>query len=592
MNFFNKISLTQKVTGLIFSVTIFALSIGFVLYAYNISSNLRTELLSSMNINAKLIAEYSVTPIIFEDSKGLEENVLAKLKAIEAVEAAYIYDIKGSLFATYHQDSTENNIPEFILDEWNKFEGDYLLLNQPVLFENEQYGSIFFRINTKALDQKINNQIGLMLAVGVAILFVSLLLAQRLQTVISKPITDLALVTERISRDGDFSLRINKSSEDEIGVLYDEFNKLIERVDEHQKNQKENQKALKRSEEKYRNLFQNSLVGIYREKIVNGTMLEANEAASKILEIENIKSFNFKNVYAFPEERDTFISILNEDGEINNFETKLEYKGKEKWVSISGKIIDEGIYEGVIQDITTNKENYNKLKKANFELDNLVYHTSHDLRSPLLSVLGLVNIARKETDITQLQALLEMVEKSIKKLDGLITDLLTLSRDNRIDDDLVEIDLGKAIDESISNYDFLDSFEKVKIATDIQAHSPFVSDKTRLNVILNNIISNAIKYCRQDIENPFINITVEVTAKSCLLRVEDNGEGIDQSYIDKIFDMFYRASNSSEGSGLGLYIVKNTIDKLKGSIKVFSEVKKGTTFVVTLPNEFETENEI
>ena len=96
---------------------------------------------------------------------------------------------------------------------------------------------------------------------------------------------------------------------------------------------------------------------------------------------------------------------------------KYEMKGP----YISGKIYETGkYYEGVLQDVTSNRENFMDLKKANFELDNFVYHTSHDLRSPLLSVLGLVNIAKSEQDIEQFGLLLEMIEKSIKKLDSLV----------------------------------------------------------------------------------------------------------------------------------------------------------------------------
>ena len=111
-----------------------------------------------------------------------------------------------------------------------------------------------------------------------------------------------------------------------------------------------------------------------------------------------------------------------------------------------------------------------------------------------------------------------------------------------------------------------------------------MSDATRLRIILNNIISNAIKYRSFDKDNSFIRIEVVVSEKECKLTIEDNGEGIEESKLPHIFDMFYRATVKSTGSGLGLYIVKKVIDKLKASIEVDSEEMEGTTFTIIIPN--------
>ena len=105
-----------------------------------------------------------------------------------------------------------------------------------------------------------------------------------------------------------------------------------------------------------------------------------------------------------------------------------------------------------------------------------------------------------------------------------------------------------------------------------------------MRVILNNLISNAIKYRRHDIPLSLIQVNVEVQEDKVLLSVSDNGEGIPDEKLPHIFDMFYRASESSEGSGLGMYIVKNIINKIGGEISLRSKVGEGSTFSVVLPN--------
>jgi signal transduction histidine kinase len=109
----------------------------------------------------------------------------------------------------------------------------------------------------------------------------------------------------------------------------------------------------------------------------------------------------------------------------------------------------------------------------------------------------------------------------------------------------------------------------------------FYSDRWRLKVILNNIISNSIRY--RNGRDPVINVNVEITDRKAFVEIEDNGRGIPNEHLNKVCQMFYRATDDGAGSGLGLYIVKETIDKLQGSIKIESEVGKGTTVRLMIP---------
>ena len=116
----------------------------------------------------------------------------------------------------------------------------------------------------------------------------------------------------------------------------------------------------------------------------------------------------------------------------------------------------------------------------------------------------------------------------------------------------------------------------------IEHDNEFPSDRNRLMTVLNNLISNSIKY-RHPARNPEVFVSVEMGKEFVTLKIRDNGIGIKDYHLGKILDMFYRTSDHSTGSGLGLYIVKETIKKLGGSIDVESEVNQGTQFIIHLP---------
>jgi len=179
-----------------------------------------------------------------------------------------------------------------------------------------------------------------------------------------------------------------------------------------------------------------------------------------------------------------------------------------------------------------------------------------------------------------------MMKKSIVKLDNFIEDILQYSRNARTEVSKEAIDFKQNIDNIINNLKHTDGANKeIKLKMEINQDLKFVADRVRVNVVLNNLISNAIKYKDPSKKQQFLGIQIENSNDNAVITIEDNGIGIDPKDKEKIFDMFYRATETSTGSGLGLYIVKEAINKLDGSIKIESELTKGTKFKVTLPNQ-------
>jgi signal transduction histidine kinase len=222
------------------------------------------------------------------------------------------------------------------------------------------------------------------------------------------------------------------------------------------------------------------------------------------------------------------------------------------------------------------------LLKANSELDTFVYRVSHDLRAPISSALGLIELTLNEKDSNTKGHYLNLQQQSLRKLDKFIQDILDYSRNSRRDHEVEQIDLEALVRDTCETYAHNAPLTTLKINI-LQLKSLF-TDKMRLSMILNNLISNAYKYANPRRENPWICIEGQVDKDMLKLSISDNGIGIDPVYLDKIFDMFYRATDLQVGSGLGLYIVKEAVHKLKGDISVQSRKGEGCAFFLELPN--------
>jgi PAS domain S-box-containing protein len=248
-------------------------------------------------------------------------------------------------------------------------------------------------------------------------------------------------------------------------------------------------------------------------------------------------------------------------------------------------------FRGTTQDITADKlaeeklqQKNEELEKLNQELDSFVYSVSHDLRAPMASVLGLINLVKDEVDTPAALMYLELMQKSIQKLDIFIRSVTDYSRNNRLEILPELIDFQSIIDDIIEGCKYMNGAEKIQTQVHITQNQSFYTDPNRLRIVLNNIISNAFKYYNPQQNLSYISIQIKVELWAAQITIIDNGIGIDKQYIERVFEMFYRASQQSTGSGLGLYIVKQTIEKLQGRLTISSELGEGTEFFIELPN--------
>jgi signal transduction histidine kinase len=230
------------------------------------------------------------------------------------------------------------------------------------------------------------------------------------------------------------------------------------------------------------------------------------------------------------------------------------------------------------------REQNEELVKINRELDSFVYSVSHNLRAPLMSVLGLLNLAKLNDRKEDIKQYFEMMEHSILKLDNTLKEILDYSRNARKEIDAQPVTIREVVEDSIERLQYMAGSDEVKKTMDIIQQSPLYSDAYRLLVIFNNLLSNSIKYRDSKKEENFVHFYITIEKRLLTIKVQDNGIGIPSDFVPKIFNMFYRATERSEGAGLGLYIVKETVQKLGGKVDVHSELGVGTTFEIEIPN--------
>jgi signal transduction histidine kinase len=223
------------------------------------------------------------------------------------------------------------------------------------------------------------------------------------------------------------------------------------------------------------------------------------------------------------------------------------------------------------------------LAKTNTELDRFVYSASHDLRAPLRSLLGLIEVTQKTVRPEEIQECLMMMKDRVHNMDLFIKEIIDFSRNARQALRYEPINVRAMVQEVINDLKFAEGMEQIYVRLDIPSDFTILTDKSRLSVVLHNLIGNAFKYHDPQKENQEVTVKVTGDNEHARIEISDNGIGIAPEHQEKIFEMFYRASEQSNGSGLGLYIVRETVTKLKGNIQVSSTPGLGSVFAITLP---------
>jgi len=406
-------------------------------------------------------------------------------------------------------------------------------------------------------------------------------------------------------------IRINFIANLTIGILSNVFVVyfLINRNAETEKSLRDSEKNLikisadlKVSEERFAMALEGTRAGIYEWRVKSGCIYVS--PRWKIMlgyedhELKDLSAAAFLS-FIHPDDIVRTSQSINDHLQTQHpYQNELRIRAKNgiyKWFMDSGtsKLDEEGntsVVIGSIIDIDERKvaEEQLALKnlqlaKTNEELDRFVYSASHDMRAPLSSLLGLIFIAEKANEPEEIKDCLNRMKSRVKVMEGFIREVTDYSRNARFEIGWQPIRFSELTKEIIDSLSYSFHNENVEVKISVPENFSIYCDPHRLKIILNNLLANAFKYTDRLKAKQEIKIMAKINDTHWFFTVQDNGVGISEEHLPRIFEMFFRASESSEGSGLGLYIVKEALEKLNGKISVVSTLQAGTSFTVTLP---------
>ncbi|HET8861159.1 PAS domain-containing sensor histidine kinase [Marivirga sp.] len=365
----------------------------------------------------------------------------------------------------------------------------------------------------------------------------------------------------------------------------------------------EQERKLKESEERFRLAVEGTNAGIWDWENINKDQQWWSPKLYELLGY-NPKEFSpdqhsFKNLLAEKSDYPRLVQDFKrhlQNKEPFSVEYRLKCKdGSYRWFQGSGQAKwshDEKPVRmvGSLVDITDKKlreeeikEKNQLLEHTNAELDRFVYSVSHDLRAPLNSIQGLINIGDTTEDSQELKQLLGMMKNRVKKLYTFIDEIISFARNTRTEIVKQDVKLFDLVKETFENTRYRELSAGIDFRMRVDPETVLQTDQSRLGVILNNLVDNAIKYHRHNHPGKYVAVQTEDFGENVVIKVIDNGQGIPLEAQSRIFDMFFRASENSKGSGLGLYIVKDMVERLGGTINLESVKGEGTTFLIKLP---------
>ena len=288
-----------------------------------------------------------------------------------------------------------------------------------------------------------------------------------------------------------------------------------------------------------------------------------------------------------PGERDQVYELIRKRGRIDKYPVLL----KDAWSRIRNVLISAEIFDNngekcvlfMLYDVTEQIKTEERLQQMNRELETFMYKSSHNLKGPVASIKGLLYLIDQEVNNERTKEYIALMHQSARGLEVTLEELLDITRLKQGSVKLEAVDLALMIEEISSRLRFMPEWQNIDFQVSVKQNYPFFSDAGLMRSILQNLIENAVKY-KKEKGSPFIKITVLIRKKVAEISVKDNGLGIPEEQQNRIFEMFYRAHYKAAGTGLGLYIVKSSVEKLGGTIQLKSREGEGADFLVSLPN--------
>lgn len=622
-NIFRPISIKQKMMAIIMVVNFIGLGTVGASILINELVNLNKMQKVDLQVMAAIVAETSSGFLVFNDDVGATVS-LAALRLKTQIVRAVIYDKDKFLFAAYLRHKDEVNITYHKIKNKNLDEGVFYVLNE-IVIDGEVVGYLYLESSYSLIKKVVTDSVIGIVFIMTSGLLIAYFLALKLQKIISDPIVHLTETALNITQQQDYTLRAEKESDDEIGVLTDEFNEMLIQL------QKRNSEIIE-SENKFREVVEQSTDALF---VIDrkGRFMDVNNAACTSLGYSRseLLGMNVLDVDAVYNDMNVMKRLLSRLSEKRHVIVESEHIKKNKLlfpVELSLGYLNIGEAKMVlasVRDITERKQAQKSLQQANEFLEakvsertrelnsiNVVLENakkkaeaanhakslflanmSHEIRTPMNAVIGFADLLSLSELNKKQDGYVKSIQSGSRDLLSLINDILDLSKieSGKIKIKFDKIYIKKLLKEMYQVFSILAIDKGLVLKLHIEASMPdlVMSDEVRLRQIFFNILDNAIKFTRKG----EINIYAEYKRMlsddiffSMVFRFEDTGIGILKEDQKNIFNMFEQQDNQNTrefgGAGLGLAISARLAEKLGSSITVESELGKGSVFQLLL----------
>lgn len=570
---FQKLSIRHKLVTMLFLVAVTALFIGLAVHVWQDVEILKKDQAEGAAAMARVIGDYCVVDIVFDDPEAAQRT-LSKLVSDQSIECACLYESHGELFASFARPGYEN-CPDTSQLAPVDIQDGRIIVSEPVIHQQKTYGRISLFLSSEPLQAKIRNYITTLLLLTAGLLVLSFVLALRLQNVISKPILNLADTTRKISQSKDYSLRVQKVSEDEIGVLSDEFNSLLSQVEQGRLEQEVAEQALRESENRYRILVESSPQAVYLEQ--EGHIIYANHAALRLYGCHSQADLQGIGLTALFPNWDAALkkhksgplehALVRSDGTSIPVEISFivtVFKGKTAMQVLAWDITES-------RNMRMAAERVQRLAA----LGEFSAILAHEIRNSLGAIaLNMKTLSERLEIPDQYRKTFSNMELGMQRIQDIIKGILDFARP--APPSLRRVRLHRVLDNSIHAMESELDRASVTLVRDYDPNDPEVSvDPGQIGQVFVNLLLNARRAMevggRITISTRAVNSLVEV-------KVADTGKGIAPENLKRIFDPFFTTTPS--GAGLGLAFVSRILEQHGAPIFVDSKLNEGTVFTI------------